>query len=814
MTLKRKHIIKAAIFLTPVFLFLLSSLSYASSVYEVYTYGNGDFLAAILNGVKMLMSDGSFPGLLKVAAVISLTGILAMLAFGQRPSLFMLAGFILILGVGYNTKINVAINDVVEANNNTVITDVPFALGYVAYATSSIGYNLTSMAETAFSLPDSQKFTKTGFGYGAIAASNLANMNITVGPLQQTLYDYLAKCVMPDVLEGYQGHTIQDIQKSNDLLTTIGGTNPARYSIVYDQNNPGGVAYNCTDAYTNLQNRMCDGCDNDYIKTLVIYEHRWGLYRTDSPYNNNIEGYVGDAVTNIVQSSNATAAQNINTVMIANALMPALKAIAASTGANSALMNLGLMEAEKRQKYQWLIVGEMAKKFIPVMRGIIEALLYGTFPFLIVLALTPLMATVARSWLVYMIWIQMWGPFYSILNFFVYYYTKKEISAIAGGGSVDGLGYGVSLATVDMVQYACQSNIAIAGIIAVIIPSIILAIIEGKGMGMIGAISQVTGVSSSAAAAGAEHGATGNVNTGEVKIGHSSFMDATGHAFNQTVDLGGGGYSISNVDSVNPDGTLVHKTVNRYGAGIGISQGVDPVSGAYYEDKGGVKDGQYTPAATKLEKGITAQEGAVDKKTAWNIAGKDLHKKLGNAFAVDKMIDRHNHDHPKDPINEEQFFQGLANKEIEAQWQAIQMEQEAYKEKGMKISPMQAAASLGAKIGGDFYGAIRQKEKNAEAMGLGSGEEGVSALAEFKEGGKVATKGIAMIASRNAGTKGFDEENINTWAIKPGYKIEKDTIDESGKYMVQEASYLDGKGSVKICHDGITETAFKNKQEG
>ena len=73
MAIKRKisGILKVVILLT-VFLVLAPQAVFAEPTFEVYTYGSGNFLATIFNGIAMITSGGMIHDLVKIGLVLSL----------------------------------------------------------------------------------------------------------------------------------------------------------------------------------------------------------------------------------------------------------------------------------------------------------------------------------------------------------------------------------------------------------------------------------------------------------------------------------------------------------------------------------------------------------------------------------------------------------------------------------------------------------------------------------------------------------------------------------------------------------------------
>ena len=60
----------------------------------------------------------------------------------------------------------------------------------------------------------------------------------------------------------------------------------------------------------------------------------------------------------------------------------------------------------------------MARHTLPYIRGLLQGMLYGIFPAVIFLAMTPLAARIIPAYLIAMFWTELWNPIYAIVNLF------------------------------------------------------------------------------------------------------------------------------------------------------------------------------------------------------------------------------------------------------------------------------------------------------------------------------------------------------------------------------------------------------------
>ena len=109
-------------------------------MWELYTYGGGDFLRQIFNGVALIFGDDNYYGALKSAALLGFIGVLIYAAFQKGPlDVKWILGIVMVVMVLVVPKVNVTITDRVVTANSAVVSNVPLGLGFTATAFSKLG---------------------------------------------------------------------------------------------------------------------------------------------------------------------------------------------------------------------------------------------------------------------------------------------------------------------------------------------------------------------------------------------------------------------------------------------------------------------------------------------------------------------------------------------------------------------------------------------------------------------------------------------------------------------------------------------------
>ena len=229
---------------------------------------------------------------------------------------------------------------------------------------------------------------------------------------------------------------------------------------------------------------------------------------------------------NLVQDSRSLAGQKLNDPA---ALMIATARANATASVNSA----------------FLTMGKIAEQALPLVRNVIEAVIYAVFPFVFLLFLLAQgrgLAMAIKSFAMSLVWIQLWPPLYAILNYVATLASARNLEAAAKMGTV---AQGLALETAASIYSGAVSDQAIAGYMVISIPIIATAIIKGGEV----AFQAVTGVGAVQSAASAEAAATskGSITQNAVSMDQqqlaptrsSAFMSTTSDAYGTTIQGSG-----------------------------------------------------------------------------------------------------------------------------------------------------------------------------------------------------------------------------------------------------------------------------------
>jgi len=484
--------------------------------WEIYTYGGGDTLLQLFNGLVAILGDNNFLVLLKMTALITVIWVIIEALFMKRPlSIQPFLVVILVFYILFLPRVNIIVTDRIDPSNSGVVANVPIGLGFTASMASTTGDWLSRAFETVFTLPNDLQYTTNGLLFGSNMLRAASQFEITDARLAGNVSEFMQQCVFYDILTGF--YTWGDIVNEPDLWNMLRTTaNPARSFQYLDATGTKSIVT----------------CPAGAAQLNVDWSNE--LTRAQSIYGNRM--FPGDPMANAkfmaalpvsyayMSNISTTAADSIRQNMMSNAVKRSLTRFAARSDASAAAQDLALAQAEAQRSASYSVLGELAGETLPLLRNVFEVLIYGMFPLFLILMFTPAAGKALMFYLKSLFWLQLWAPLYALLNLIMTSYSANTGEAVA---TLPAGGQELTLATTTALGAVNADIAAIASYMAWMIPLISWGVVNaGMGMSMsmlasgLGAITQQAG---SRAAADVSHG---NVNMGNVGMyGQSAFKN-------------------------------------------------------------------------------------------------------------------------------------------------------------------------------------------------------------------------------------------------------------------------------------------------
>lgn len=484
-------------------------------VMDYYAYWNGGQIRDLFEALVSICSGSSYEGLLKTAVLagflVTLTG--ALLKWQGLASKVYLFAAVLFYSVMLVPKVDVAIHDERSADVY-VVSNVPFGVGFFASATSKIGHFLTESFETAFSLPDAERFSKFGLVYPQRALNSLLAAG-PVTPEGRALTDrVIADCIGPELLD--HSDKAAELSHSGDIWATIsadGWINPARSSVSSD-----GTVQRCDQALQSLDQHL-NTVELDFLSK------RLGTVLVPERIN------PADVIRRTLPQSEAlllgvsrSLEQSLKHSVMLTALPRGMASIAAQAGAPLDLAaKYSASQANLTSEINYRTLARLAEHSLPKIRNCVEFIVIAAFPLMLLLMVASGSAAgaVFRSFFVLLIWFQLWAPLLSVANYLMISVDANPMNRIAAefGGS--------TLLAAGIIREAGATSQAIAGSIMLLIPVIAFALAKGSDMAFVSMATGLMAPAQGASSGASAQTAAGNFNAGNVSMGNTSMNSAS-----------------------------------------------------------------------------------------------------------------------------------------------------------------------------------------------------------------------------------------------------------------------------------------------
>ena len=503
-------------------------------MFEIYAYGNVDTLTGVFNAIAAIMGGDDYFGLIKTVAI---TGVLVAAFAGLfSPGRFhgwaWLMSFLLLYYALFVPRTDVVIVDKLGGQAPVAVGNVPIGVAFFGHFTSKVGDVMTRFFETAFQvipapnaqLPSELAYQKNGVMFGNRLIQASRSLNIADPQLRTDLIAYAYNCTLYDLQDG----TIDPaaFSQSTDIWALMGTPNPARFSTF---GNPVQVD-TCPNVYTYLANRL----PAEVARARAVLAFRMNPSLDPAVAQGLIDGQVEQAYT---KTRIATAAQSAADLLRQNIMINLVQDTSHIVGQKindpaSLMIATSRANATAAINSSFLTMGKVAEQALPLVRNVIEAIVYAVFPFVFLLFLLAQgrgLGLGIKSFVMSLVWIQLWPPLYAILNYVATLASAKNLEAAAKMGAAT---QGLALDTASRIYSGAISDQAVAGYMVISIPIIATAIIKGGEV----AFQAVTGVGpiQSAVSGEAANTSKGNISQDVVSIDQHQLAPTKTAAFMST----------------------------------------------------------------------------------------------------------------------------------------------------------------------------------------------------------------------------------------------------------------------------------------
>jgi conjugal transfer mating pair stabilization protein TraG len=547
----------------------------------IYSIGGGEIVYEVLKAVALCLNGGggTLRALITIGGISGAFMVYFLFLYGNIEKIMKtwVLPMTAMLHLFFVPQTTVWIHDEVSVFHRK-LDHVPYGLAVFASSISKIGKAITETVEQNFSTPDDLKYHKTGMMFGSDILEKARQFRIVNRNFQENMRNFVGQCVKYDIMLNHK-YTFDDLRNSSDVWGLV-TSNPSINRGIFWLPPEGGKAkyLTCAQAVGEFNKVWKQELDRNSLDLgakllsgraishsslqgaqLKISPRLTQLLRTELLGNlQSVYGYLGD----LAQSSEEILKQHI----MINAVQDSASENSHAAGNT---ISFSEMKALLQQNYTFETVGKLASKVLPILKAVLEALVYACFIFIIPLCMIPGGYKFLFNWVAVLVWLQAWAPMYAILNFIMN--VAARASTIAEIGTVGG----ITIANIAGISTANAEIKVLAGYLALSIPFICIAVVKGLGT-FVHLAGQMTGTSLQAASSSAAEVAGGNFSYGNVSVDNSQTGNVSQLQRNFNSSLGVGGHLLDTGGEQTRNDISGRSVINR-----AVSSGVTDVAGSY-----------------------------------------------------------------------------------------------------------------------------------------------------------------------------------------------------------------------------------------
>lgn len=596
-------------------------------IWEIYAYWNIEELRGIFEAVAMLTNADDYISLISTMMLVGLVAAVLGVLSGakQLPDAFkwFVMG-ILLYFVMLVPKTDVALIDRTGTAPATTVSNVPLSLALLGHLTSNFGDWMTVGYETVMQVispaytEDGIQFTGNGFQFGEkvlFAAETAQAENIS---FRMNMTNFFEKCVFPEFDTG--NISVESVLNAQDVWAAVSNVNPSLYVQLYNEDGtpvPNPTA--CDVAYDTVLPTQINNASDQVLTRMAqrLYPDKSSAVAKsalDSALSGSYSFYL---------NVSAAGSDIIKQKVLTNTFYDSTEDPTTATA-------VSMTEAGAEKNYSVLF--NVAQNTIPKLRNVVEVIIYAVFPLVLVMIIVggTKGGMALKSYIIALFWIQLWAPLYAVMNYMMSIYEAREFKAMITAGSE------LSPAFTSAIKTQVLSNSDIAGMMAMAIPMIALALAKGGEMAMTSFVSSATRPIESNAGMSSREVAKGDISMGNTSMDSASFANKSAFQHNMQPNINNGPVTrmdgIGNRYTTNNQGLTAHDStaMENKGAFHNFSQAISERNSYAQGYDQSIKAAQKNMSMAGFEQGSSfANAGLISNAAS---GGKDWNNAFGNTY--------------------------------------------------------------------------------------------------------------------------------------------------------------------------------------
>ena len=574
----------------------------AKQTLEYVAFWSGEQVAELFEAAVALMNTGDYQSLLQTSALIGFLLMMTGAAIHYRfKDLSVWAGVMLFCAFALLIpKVPVTVSDP-KAGTVRVVDRVPLGLAFPACAANSVSVWAAESFETALGALDAERFTLFGAAFPQRAVEALYAAGPVDPAVRGKLRSFVESCVATEILTDEGKLTaLTKAPSLSDLLLSGTWVNPAR-RVFLD-----GTLYSCKAAAGVVKEALEQDLEKVEEKLLLRLSGSGDAVLQEAVRKATAESEA------IFLGTSRSLRESLRHAVLLNALPEGLGDFAKRSAAPvAAAAEIAKAQGNLATEINYRASAELAEAALPKLRSLLEMLVIGVFPVMIVMALALGIGATAmlRFYAVLLVWLALWAPIASVVNFL----SLADADPVSTLVKLYG---GVTLEAADVIRKAGTTSEAMAGTLMMLVPVISFAIAKVSDNGAAAWAGSVLAPAQSAANAQGATLSAGNISVGNASLGNTSMNNTVGNNHDLSVRTTASDlmamstpYGSATVDM--SSGTVTSARRLTSDLGVSVTRGETYASGGAETVGSGISYTNTTTGGTNYTdtRGVNAAEG-------------------------------------------------------------------------------------------------------------------------------------------------------------------------------------------------------------
>ncbi|WP_371218717.1 conjugal transfer protein TraG N-terminal domain-containing protein [Orientia tsutsugamushi] len=391
--------------------------------YVIYTFGGGDLLWHVFNGIGRVFASNSeyFTPVGHLALTIGGIWAATRAIFRGNIGIFAMEWFfpsIFIFTLLFAPKATVWLKDEVSMSAQVKVDNIPIGIAMFASLSSQTSYFVSKMLENHL-LPAYEGLSsrKTGIMFGAKAVAKIRDVQIHDPVTLTNTKEFLRQCFMKPYIIGNILGKKAAAQQTNDIIGFIEQNIPNNFGIYYREPSNLGISFKTCRQATPLikaaiHKELNEGLLTNFAAAIGVQSDQSHML------SQRLKVMTGDTLK-YLQREQQDIHEWMKQAMLLNANRESYDDWREKFSLSRIYPNLVSMHAIRglfQQSFSYLVAGEMAAHMMPILQSVFFALVVSMIFIVFPMGLLPGGYNILKTWILLIIWVSSWPVFFTIIH--------------------------------------------------------------------------------------------------------------------------------------------------------------------------------------------------------------------------------------------------------------------------------------------------------------------------------------------------------------------------------------------------------------